>query len=45
MFQDDLTVAQREGMTGGRFGEAGHLICKGCELLPGVPPRILGRES
>lgn len=41
MFQDDLTAAQHEEMTGGRFSEAGHLIYKGCELLPGVPSRIL----
>ena len=45
MCQDDLTGAQHEGMTDGRFREAEHLVKKGCELLPGVPPHILNRES
>ena len=45
MYSDDLTVAQREvdlgGMTSGQLGEEGGLIYKGCELVHGVPPRIL----
>lgn len=35
MCQDDLSVAQHEGMTDGRFREAEHLVYKGCELLLG----------